>query len=76
MEMRDPKFEWKMSINSMVPVPLPSVTVWDEESPDDDPGPLTRNLAYRGIGRRCNPKLSLQHQHKDHWVTMACIILF
>ena len=41
------------------PLAVGSVTVWDEESPDDDPDPATRSLAYRGmlndIGRTCNP---------------------
>lgn len=35
-----------------------NITVWDEESPDDDPDSATRNLAYRGmlnnIGQNCN----------------------
>ena len=40
-------------------LPVGTVAVWDEESPDDDPDPTTRNLAYRAmlkdIGRNCNP---------------------
>ena len=40
-------------------LPVGRVTVWDEESPDDDPDSITRNLAYRGmlkdIGQHCNP---------------------
>ncbi len=44
---------WKLQ------VPAGGITVWDEESPDDDPDQITRGLAYRGMlkdigGQNCN----------------------